>query len=291
MHESVMREIEAIRQDHRSGATALLRRGLGALARAGETGPEALGAAALELWRAQPSMAAFRTAAAVMLAAPDRLAALERFARRVERAPALIARYATALLGTRRSTGPLRLVTCSRSGCVEAAIVAVASTTDVIVACAEGRPALEGRQLAAALVARDVRVELFSDAAVGVALPGADALLVGADALSERAFINKVGTGALAALAATCGTPAYVLAATEKIVPREVFSAMHRSAGSPAELWADAPPRVSVINPYFEEVALGLAAAVVTEAGVLGSDEVAKASQWPKQINEYERLI
>ena len=191
------------------------------------------------------------------------------FARQIARAPASIARNAVGILRLRTRGGPLRLVTLSASQAVETTIAAVAEGLTVVACCAEGRPQLEGRDLAGRLAARGLRVEVYTDAAIGVALESAEALLVGADAVGPDRFINKVGTAALCALAGVVGVPVYVLAGREKVLAREDLAALERGGGPPDEVWRDAPAGVTALNPYFEEVPRSLASALITDSGVI----------------------
>jgi translation initiation factor 2B subunit (eIF-2B alpha/beta/delta family) len=280
MDARLRREIRTIASDARSSATELLARGLQLLRSTADAGPDALAAAANELVRAQPAMAGLRTAAALALGAPDPAAALDDFAARAARAPAQIARHALGLLALRSRSGPLHIVTCSKSRPVEEAIRLAAIEHTLLVSCAESRPAKEGRDLARALADAGIQVDLYSDAAISAVIPTADAVLVGADALGGTAFINKAGTGAVCALAAATGVPAYVLAGREKILPDDVFRALTLKGGSPHEVWRDPGAGIQVRNPYFEVVPLSFAAAVVTDSGVMQAGEVAAGALW-----------
>jgi translation initiation factor 2B subunit (eIF-2B alpha/beta/delta family) len=266
--DTVEAAIAAIGQDRRSGSSALLERGVELLRRIGED-RAALEDAAERLCRAQPAMAGFRTLAGVVRISQHPAAAIARFGLQITRAPGAIARNAVGILRLRTRGGPLRLVTLSASQAVETTIGAAARDLAVVTCCAEGRPQLEGRDLARRLAAGGLRIELYTDAAIGVALESAEAVLVGADAVGPDRFINKVGTGALCALAGVVGVPVYVLAGREKVLTGEDFTALERGGGSPDEVWSDAPAGVVALNPYFEEVPLSLASALITDSGII----------------------
>ena len=283
--------VESIASDRLSGATALTLQGLAILR---EVAPDRrlAPAAALALCRAQPSMAGFHTMAAMVAAADDASRELALLAERMRRAPASIARYATQLLQLRRSdTSPIRLLTHSRSALVERSILDLGRTGPVRVACSESRPGLEGRGLATALAASGVDVELYTDAGLGAAMPGADAFLVGADGVSSDIFINKVGTAALSALARTCGVPVFVLAGVERILPRAVLSALLLFEGPSDEVDAS-PGSIRTRNPYFERVPADVAAQLVTDRGAIAMHEAEGASLWTAaSIAKYLRLV
>jgi translation initiation factor 2B subunit (eIF-2B alpha/beta/delta family) len=275
MTEEIAREVAGIAADRESGASVLTRRAVGVLRRARSLGRDTVRAVAAGLCRAQPSMAPVWIAAGVALAdADDGGVRLEAWAHRLERSERAVARAAASLLGEedgRPTDACLRLATFSASGAVVAAIQRLAAGRDVRVAVAEGRPALEGRGFAAALSASGVRVRFFSDAAIGTGLDAADAVLVGADAVAPGWFINKVGTGAVAALAGARGIPVYVLAGREKFLPPGLADVVTLRAGDPAEIWETPPAGVEVWNPYFERIPLDFIATLVTDAGPIGA--------------------
>jgi translation initiation factor 2B subunit (eIF-2B alpha/beta/delta family) len=269
--------LERLAGDAESGASELVPLGLAILRRAVPGGHEALLAAARGVCTAQPSMAPLWRAAALALADPDRAAeALEHVEQRWRRAGAALCRVARGVLSPGDGR-PLRLVTSSYSGSVLAVLRDLASAHPLSVACAEGRPRQEGRRLAAALTEAGIRVEFFTDAALPSALGGADALLLGADAIAPAWFLNKTGSLALASAASVAGVPAFVLATRDKFLPGPLASRLAVAEHDPAEVWPAHPEGVSVRNPYFERVPLHLVAAVLADTGQLGVDMVDEA--------------
>jgi translation initiation factor 2B subunit (eIF-2B alpha/beta/delta family) len=265
------KRIAGVAADRESGASEILEDVLAILRTAIATGAE-LNEVSEALRRAQPSMAPVWNASAAALTGN-----LDRFAQRAARAPEAIARFASALLETGNPPGAaLRLVTISYSGTVAHIVESVARGRPVEVACAEGRPALEGRWLASRLVAAGVPVTCYSDAALGQALDRTDAVLIGADTVAPEWFLNKSGTRMLAASAMLRGIPVYVAAGREKFAAPQMAEALSERQGPAAEIWSDPPPGVTVLNPYFERVPLELAAAVISDVGVLSVADAAE---------------
>jgi translation initiation factor 2B subunit (eIF-2B alpha/beta/delta family) len=131
----------------------------------------------------------------------------------------------------------------------------------------------EGQGLARALAEAGVPAWLTVDAALSLLLPQAGAVWIGVDAVREKTFIGKAGTYALLLVARELSVPAYALSQRAKFLPdRCTRLTLPRRAAS--EVWADAPPGVSVVNPPFEEVPLSLVRGVVTENGFLGPREI-----------------
>ena len=285
----IAQEIASIAEDRTSGATALVLRGIAALQRAGRH-PEVLRQAALALCEAQPSMAGFRTAAALALTG-DGGRQLERLAERIRRVPAAVARVAIPIIRLRRATGSaVRLVTCSRSAVVEHTLLALARSDRIEVCCAESQPGREGTALAGSLAGAAVPVILFTDAGIGTAVRGADAVVLGADALSSTGFINKAGSAQLAALARASAVPVLVLAGREKVLPERVFASLRVPDGPPDEVVA--PEGVAVRNPYFEVVPAEFASQVICDAAAVPPDSVLEVGMWSSAaLVEYERYM
>ena len=108
---------------------------------------------------------------------------------------------------------------------------------DIVVTASE--PGGEGRRAAARMGARCVE-----DADIEQVVPACAAVFVGADAIGRRAFVNKVGTRALAVAAQAVGRPFLVAAESFKRVD------------------ADVPP---VTEDLFERVPNGLVTAFLTD--------------------------
>lgn len=218
---------------------------------------------------AQPTMAPLWNAAHAALS--DDPEHLNQFAQRTRRAPAALARYASAHFTDGAPQRPLHVVTISYSSTVVIVLDAIRATRALRVTCSESRPALEGRRLAARLAATGTPVTYVADAAIAHALDSADAVIVGADAIAPFWFFNKSGTRMLAAAATQQGVPVYVAATRDKFAGPELAARLAVRSGDPGEVWAEPPDGVEVRNPYFESTPLDLITAVISDIGVLGT--------------------
>lgn len=136
------------------------------------------------------------------------------------------------------------------------------------VICAESRPICEGRQTAEALASLGVPVTLMVDAAALAALPSAQLVLVGADMLTHRGLVNKVGTFALAALARTSGVPFYTLCGSAKFLPAK-FQPPVSPDWPTMDVWESCHSHVSIHNPPCDTTLLEYVTGIVTERGTL----------------------
>jgi len=181
------------------------------------------------------------------------------------------AEWAVRLL---RAPGPW-IATLSMSGAVAAAFrLAHARGLKPRALIAESRPRFEGRDLAAALAADDIPTWLVVDAALPLLLSQAAAVWLGADAVTDRGVINKIGSFAAALAAREHSVPVYALAARRKFLPAST-RALRIDEMPPEEVWKDAPEAVKPRNLYFEQVPLALFTGIVVEDGVLGATEAA----------------
>jgi translation initiation factor 2B subunit (eIF-2B alpha/beta/delta family) len=139
---------------------------------------------------------------------------------------------------------------------------------------AEGRPRFEGRDTATRLAALGIPVWLVVDAALPLLLSQATALWLGADAVTDRGVINKVGSFATALAAREHSVPVYAIATRRKFLPAST-AALRIDEMPPEEVWKEAPETVKPRNLYFELVPLPLFAGIVVEDGVLGASEAA----------------
>ncbi len=279
----VSQEIAAIAADNRSGAALIAERAADILMRRAGTGeaasPDAfrqeLLATGWALIRAQVVMAPLvnlvnsvlwkveesETPRGLRLAVAQ---ATDEFKRQLRYHAMRVAEGALTLIGDGST-----IITLSYSSTVQHALQhAMRAGRRFNVICAESRPGCEGRETAAALAGYGVPVTLMVDAAVVAAIPTAQLVLVGADMLSDRGLVNKVGTYALAMAARGAGVPFYTLCGSEKFLPPG-FKPLEQADHPATEIWTDAPGGVAIRNRYYDSTPLEAISGIVTEQGTL----------------------
>ena len=270
--------VSAIAADRRSGASALTRLAVEILIDAHGTGAGAVDAVACALCNAQPAMGSVWNAAAMSVGA-DGLPRVQRLDQQVRRAPRALARVFADLLLTRNESpgavaGPLVVATVSASASVRVCLEALSERIELQVICAEARPLMEGRRLAADLAAAGISTTVCTDAGIGAVIAATgmrlEAVVVGADVVAPRWFVNKCGTRQVIEVAAGLGVPNYVVASRDKFVQGALADEIRPRDGPPEEVWEHPPRGVTVRNPYFERVPVELVANFVTDAGLLG---------------------
>jgi translation initiation factor 2B subunit (eIF-2B alpha/beta/delta family) len=111
-------------------------------------------------------------------------------------------------------------------------------------------------------------VTLLNDAAAIEAAAHADLALVGADMLTNRGLINKIGTRPMAMVARQAGVPFYTLCGSEKFLPPGFRP--HQQPDIPIEdIWSDAPDHAGSVSHFFDFTPLETLTGIVTEQGIL----------------------
>jgi len=283
---AVQETVDAIRDDHRSGAFHLSRRAAEAfrkLACHDQVDPtlfcEQVEVLGRRLTESQPSMApmrvlAGRTRIACLQAQPSMrcravLQAVDDFLTQLTTATDKISSFAQEIIP---ATGTVLTVSASDT-VFQALDAAHQAGRRFRVVCTESRPQNEGVSFARSLARVGIPVTLILDAAVAEAVPGAT-VLVGADACTPAGVINKVGTQTLALLADRFGSPVYALFGQEKLLPESLARGIAIADQPPTEILPEPTPGVTVVNRYFDRTPLALFTGFVTDLGLLRPDEV-----------------
>ena len=142
----------------------------------------------------------------------------------------------------------------------------------------ETRPLYQGRTTAKELRSSGIKVTMFVDSALGIALgkeQGAkkvSMVLIGADALLKEGIINKVGSGLVSRIAKEEKIPVYIVADSWKFT-KEKIKIEQRSLN---EVWDNAPKKIKIKNPAFEFVHKKYISGIITELGLMKYGEFLK---------------
>lgn len=156
------------------------------------------------------------------------------------------------------------IITLSRSGTVLSLLkLWHRKNKQLKVVICESRPMYEGRLAAADLVKEGIKVELITDAMMGIYLSQVNAAIIGADSVLKNGnVVNKVGSKALALFCRESQKPFYVITTRSKFSNRSSFKPKKEN---PDEVWNKKEENVMVGNFYFEEVEKKLITKIFTE--------------------------
>ncbi|MDP2672318.1 MAG: hypothetical protein Q8O84_00710 [Nanoarchaeota archaeon] len=139
----------------------------------------------------------------------------------------------------------------------------------------ETRPLFQGRKTAEELKRAGIKVTMFIDSALGVALKDTDIIFLGADALLKSGIINKIGSGVISKIAKQEKIPVYIIADSWKLAKNKI-PIEQRNLN---EVWDKAPKNIKIKNPAFEFVDKKYISKIVSELGVMGYLEFVRKIQ------------
>jgi len=131
----------------------------------------------------------------------------------------------------------------------------------------ETRPLFQGRKTARELRRAGIKVTMFVDSALGVALSReqgtkkADKVFLGADAITKKGVINKIGSEVIANIARDNKIPVYIIADSWKFTNQKI----PREQRKLNEVWDNAPKGIKIQNPSFEFIDKKYITKVITE--------------------------
>ncbi|MCK5149972.1 hypothetical protein KAJ87_03545 [Candidatus Pacearchaeota archaeon] len=156
---------------------------------------------------------------------------------------------------------------CHSTNVVNALIYAKKNGKKFEVYNTETRPLFQGRKTARELKKAGIKVTMFVDSAVGVALSKeqgtkkVDKVFLGADALLKNGIINKIGSETIAKLAKQEKIPVYIVADSWKYSTKKIPIEQRKLN----EVWDKAPKKIKIKNPAFEFVPKKYIKKVITE--------------------------
>ncbi len=167
---------------------------------------------------------------------------------------------------------------CHSTNVVRALIYAKKKGKKFEVYNTETRPLFQGRKTAKELRKAGIKVTLFADSSIGVALSKeqgtkkANLVFLGADALLKKGVINKVGSEIIARLSKQEKIPFYIVADSWKFTKKKV-PLEQRSLN---EIWDNAPKNIKIKNPSFEFIPKKYITGIITEHGIMKYDQFVK---------------
>ncbi|HJP64713.1 MAG TPA: hypothetical protein VKA30_00245 [Actinomycetota bacterium] len=226
------RAVMAAARDTESGAAEIARAAADALLSLDHRVPSAVEAPI----RAHPSMAPLWRLGSEALASPDHRDGVRRFVAMLA-ADSRASKVLAEVL-------PATVLTISWSSAV---IDALKLRRPDVVVCLRSDPGGEGERTAAVLRDAGTDAAVMDDAKAVESLP-AEAVAVGADAITPGGVINKIGTRRLAEAAGRAGVPCYVVAGQTKFLALSVPVAGPFEA-TPLELFTSVATPAGALTP------------------------------------------
>jgi len=175
-------------------------------------------------------------------------------------------------------SGEVIFTHCHSTNVVNALIYSKKKGKNFEVYNTETRPLFQGRKTAKDLKKAKIKVTMFVDSAMNVALSKelgtkkVSKVFIGADALVKQGIINKIGSEVLAILAKKHKIPFYIVADSWKFSKQKI-PIENRKLN---EIWDHAPKNIKIKNPAFEFVPKKYIGGIVSEYGLLSYNEFLK---------------
>lgn len=118
---------------------------------------------------------------------------------------------------------PKKIVTFSRSSAVEDVLIYYKDSVEKITCC-HSFPLGEGKKSSEVLKKNNINSCLIEDLQMSHFLPDSDFVLIGADAITESFFVNKIGTLQAVLLAQYFKKPVYVISSPLKKIEKNNYS-------------------------------------------------------------------
>jgi len=157
---------------------------------------------------------------------------------------------------------------CHSSTLVAALIYAKRKHKRFEVYLTETRPLYQGRKTARELEEAGIKVTLFLDSEAAIALEKEQGtrkvslVLLGADAITKKGTINKVGSGMFAQIAYDSKIPVYILADSLKYIRK-----IKLEKRPPTEVWRT--KKIHIFNSAFELIKRRYIKGIISEFGLL----------------------
>jgi len=174
--------------------------------------------------------------------------------------------------------GDIIFTHCHASSVINALINAKKKGKHFEVYNTETRPLYQGRKTSKELRRAGIKVTMFVDAAALIALTKnnekrVDLILLGADAITKKGVINKIGSGMYAELAKLHKIPFYIVTNSLKYTNKSIKIEQR----STSEVWDNKDSKnIKIINPAFEFIPKKLITRVISEHGNLPYDNFLK---------------
>ncbi|KAA3614172.1 MAG: hypothetical protein D8M58_18430 [Calditrichaeota bacterium] len=137
--------------------------------------------------------------------------------------------------------------------------------------CLKSDPPGEGVELAKNLNELGIKTTIVTDSQAGVIMNDMNLVIIGADRLYEKGFVNKSGTLAVCLLAKHFNIPVYLAVETTKIL-KETERSIKDIERDTKEVYTG-DESISVVNSYYEKIPLTLVHKVISEQGVFETPE------------------
>lgn len=136
----------------------------------------------------------------------------------------------------------------------------------------ETRPLFQGRKTSEELRKAGIKTTMFVDSGAEQAIKNSGLVLLGADAITKKGVINKIGSGMFAEIAKIHNIPMFIVSDSLKYSPI-VIKIEQRSK---KEVWNTKNKKIKIQNPAFEFIEKDKITRIISELGILKYNDFLK---------------
>jgi ribose 1,5-bisphosphate isomerase len=176
---------------------------------------------------------------------------------------------------------PVIFTHCHSSTLVKALIEAYKNKKKFSVINTETRPLYQGHLTSKQLSRAGIEVSMSIDSAILEDIKKSDLIMLGADAITKKGVLNKIGSGLIAKISKDLKKPLYIVTDSWKFSPKKI-SIEKRSW---KEIWSKSPKKVNIENPAFEWIPKNQISNIISELGILSHKDFIKSAK--KALKNY----
>lgn len=170
---------------------------------------------------------------------------------------------------------------CHSNTLAQALISAYKNKKKFSVINTETRPLYQGHLTSKQLSKAGIKVSMSIDSGILEDIKKSDLIMIGADAVTKKGVLNKIGSGLVAKISSDLKKPLYIVTDSWKFSSKKV--PIERRSWT--EVWKKAPKKVDIENPAFEWIPKKQISYIISELGVLTHKEFIKQAK--KTIKNY----
>ena len=170
---------------------------------------------------------------------------------------------------------------CHSNNLVKALISAKKNKKSFSVINTETRPLYQGHITSKQLSRAGIKVTMSVDSAILQDIKRSDIIMLGADAVTKKGAVNKIGSGLISKIASYFKMPLYIVTDSWKFSSKKV-NLEKRPSG---EVWKNYPKKVTIENPAFELIPKKQITSIISELGILTHKEFLKQAK--KSLKNY----
>jgi len=139
----------------------------------------------------------------------------------------------------------------------------------------ETRPLYQGHLTSKQLSKAGIKVTMSVDSAILEDIKKSDIVMLGADAVTKKGVINKIGSGLISKIASDFKKPLFIVTDSWKLSLKKISIEKRPSD----EVWKSSPKKITIENPAFELIPKKQINYIISELGIMSHKQFMKEAK------------